>query len=688
MIKTIMTLILIIFLICIFQSGFTYAKEIKRIALIVGNNDGGQERIKLKYAISDAEALAKVISEIGDFDSKDVFLLKETNRKVLIYAFSKIKKLIKQYKNNSQRVEFLFYYSGHSDDICLKLGNDTLNYKELKTLIKKLNAHVQIVILDSCASGALLSIRGGKRVSPFLGERVNKMEGHAYITSSSVDEYAQESELLKAGFFTHYLISGLRGAADYSKDRKVTLNEAYQFAFEKTLSHSSQTMGGPQHPGYDIRLIGVGELILTDLRKASSSLLLAKDINGHIIIKNKTNNSIIETDKKMGDPAIIALEAGSYNIIVRNKNDVKQADFKIARGNDLNIESNNLLAFNTQKINYRGDEKPVDADISIKQKDKVEVKAKKEDKTPSKPANDKVTDVEVSFFSPYQLSGPEYDVEAFRFNGIYGENNNVNGIDLTIIGARTHGNFSGISLAWIFNIVDNDNTTPLQMVSIYNYVGNHNTVTGLQFVDIVNYCDNISTIKGLGFTGIYNYARNENNVFGIQLTFILNNTSRNNINGFQLAGILNLSDVSTINGFQMAGLLNISTEETIINGFQLAGIMNYSSTSGDTTKTKKKISEKEDAKFSINAFQLACVTNIVDNDLYFHGFQMSVCYNYANKMTGAQFGLVNHVNYMKGIQIGLFNYTEHMKGLQIGLVNVIWTNTIPILPFANFSYDF
>ena len=44
-------------------------------------------------------------------------------------------------------------------------------------------------------------------------------------------EAAQESDRICASYFTHYLVSGFRGAADLSGDGKVTLNEAYQFAF-------------------------------------------------------------------------------------------------------------------------------------------------------------------------------------------------------------------------------------------------------------------------------------------------------------------------------------------------------------------------------------------------------------------------------------------------------------------------
>ena len=83
--------------------------------------------------------------------------------------------------------------------------------------------------------------------------------GYAFLTltSSSAEETAQESDRLKGSFFTHYLVSGMRGAADVSRDGKVTLNEAYQFAFHETLAQTVDTRSGAQHA--DVRHQPVGD---------------------------------------------------------------------------------------------------------------------------------------------------------------------------------------------------------------------------------------------------------------------------------------------------------------------------------------------------------------------------------------------------------------------------------------------
>ena len=143
-----------------------------------------------------------------------------------------------------------------------------------ETKVDDIPADVRIAILDSCSSGVLTRGKGGTRRAPFLMDTSVDVQGHAFLTSSSEDEVAQESEGLGGSFFTHYLTSGMRGAADASGDGKVTLNEAYQFAFHETLGGTVDTRGGAQHPAYDIQLSGTGDVVMTDGPFAESKELV------------------------------------------------------------------------------------------------------------------------------------------------------------------------------------------------------------------------------------------------------------------------------------------------------------------------------------------------------------------------------------------------------------------------------
>jgi len=206
---------------------------IKRFAMAVGANSGGKDRVLLQYAISDAQAILNVLEELGGVDEDDILLLEEPDVRTFYTELGKLQSKIEESKADFGRVEFIFYYSGHSDDKFILLGEEKISYENLRDTINGIDAHVRIAILDSCASGAFTRIKGGKKRLPFLMDSAYDMRGFAVMTSSSANEASQESDLIRSSFFTHYLISGMRGAADMSQDGRITMNEAYQFALTK-----------------------------------------------------------------------------------------------------------------------------------------------------------------------------------------------------------------------------------------------------------------------------------------------------------------------------------------------------------------------------------------------------------------------------------------------------------------------
>ena len=64
--------------------------------------------------------------------------------------------------------QLLFYYSGHSDEAGLLLGDQRLSYSHLRSLLQGVHADVKIAILDSCASGAFALRKGGRSEAAFL----------------------------------------------------------------------------------------------------------------------------------------------------------------------------------------------------------------------------------------------------------------------------------------------------------------------------------------------------------------------------------------------------------------------------------------------------------------------------------------------------------------------------------------
>lgn len=296
------------------SSAFAKSETLRRFAFVVGANDGGNGRAMLRFANQDAESFVVVLNELGGVASGDTVLVRDATKKTINQGLEKLKAQLLHSVSKGERQEVVFYYSGHADDEGLRLKQEVLPYKELKDMITALPVDVQILVIDSCASGQLAMSKGGLRKPAFLMDASSKTRGHAIITSSSSDEAAQESANIRGSIFTHYFISGLRGAADSNTDRKVTLSEAYQYAYAETLARTEKTMSGAQHPAYDFKLAGTGDLTLTDLRQSSAILTLPSQSSGRYFIRNKDGELAAELNKPAGRPVELGLEPGTYSI--------------------------------------------------------------------------------------------------------------------------------------------------------------------------------------------------------------------------------------------------------------------------------------------------------------------------------------------------------------------------------------
>ena len=304
----------------------------RRFTLLLGANNGGAGRAILRYAVDDALAVKNVLEDMGGVHETDSRFLIEPSRNQFFKEVSALALEVIEAKKNYRRVEVIFYYSGHSDEESIFLGDSRVAYTELRDLITSLNADVRIAIIDSCASGALTLTKGVIKKSPFLLDNAYDMKGYAFMTSSSASEAAQESSRLKRSFFTHNLISGMRGAADRNLDGRITLMEAYQYAFDGTLQQTEKTMAGPQHPSYHIQMSGTGDVVITEVWKSSAVLVLDKEINGKIYIHNSDDVLVVELKKTVGREISIGLDSGKYRVIAINNTGIRESMCALVNG--------------------------------------------------------------------------------------------------------------------------------------------------------------------------------------------------------------------------------------------------------------------------------------------------------------------------------------------------------------------
>ncbi len=312
-----------------------------RLGIVVGDNHGSEEDPKLHYAEEDAQKVSDLFQELGGIDAENIVLLKSPDPQHVDLAFKQIEAKSKATLPGDE-VLFFFYYSGHGTAAALKLGKNQYPLTSLKENIDHIPAKLHIAVLDACQSGAITRVKGAKLVQPFLLEQNFKSNGSIIITSSSADENSQESDKLKGSFFTHYWISALRGAGDVSGDKRVSLLEAYEYAFDHTVVQTQDTRGGSQHPNAQFKLDVQGDVILTDLSDGSGGIVFAKEIQGDLLVANGRAEIMGEFNKESGKESFMALPAGNYRIFQKDGKVTRQANMRIVNQETVPVSRRDL----------------------------------------------------------------------------------------------------------------------------------------------------------------------------------------------------------------------------------------------------------------------------------------------------------------------------------------------------------
>ncbi|MCE9673087.1 caspase family protein [Myxococcus stipitatus] len=336
---------------------------LRRFALVVGSSEGGPGRERLRYAGSDALAISRVLEELGGVAPADRVLLLEADRDALLTALERLKVMAEGAVTPGLRRELVVYYSGHSDADGLLPRGERLSYDDLRRLLGHVPVDVRIAILDSCGSGALTRYKGGLRRPSFLTDVSSQVRGHAYLASSSADEVAQESDTIGASFFTHFLVTGLRGAADTTGDGRVTLHEAYQFAFHETLARTERSQGGPQHAAYDIQLAGSGDLVMTDLRGTPARMLVAEDVQGRLFVRDWGNQLVAELQKPAGRRLSLGLEVGRYHVTLERPSQRFEAEVTVSTRGAAELRVGDFVPVTLTRTAARGGSLHADAPV-------------------------------------------------------------------------------------------------------------------------------------------------------------------------------------------------------------------------------------------------------------------------------------------------------------------------------------
>lgn len=517
---------------------------VDRYAIYIGSNKGGKGREQLLYAGSDAQNFQKAMSEIGGVSDTNSYVLIDPTKEKIDDTLNQISRKITSSQTNAKRSEFIFYYSGHSDENSLLLGDVPYDYSALKAAITEVPSDIHVVILDSCYSGNFIRTKGGQKRKPFLIDDSSVVTGHAYLSSSSTNEYSQESDEIESSYFTNAMITGLRGAADTSGDNKVTLNELYSYAFNDTLSKTESSKAGPQHPNYNITLVGSGDLVLSDISNGEAMLSLSKEAKGKFIIRDANGKLISEINKVEGQPIFMALPAAQYSAIIIDEYSTKQGYFNLEKDQIYVLDQNSLSTIKRKTNRVRGESETGSDDEEILPLDDLE--------------NTRVTG---------RGSRRRYDIEDDQLPEIDDDSDSTDNFSDIFSNRSSPDSFDPDSMS-IFRLsavpgvtlVGRESDSSLFSVGLVGAMDKN--VYALQYSTFMNISS--GRLNGLQYSGLFNVA---NQVNGVQLTGLFN--CANDLNGGQVSGLFNTA--KDMNGIQVSGLFNTASK---VNGVQVAGLFN------------------------------------------------------------------------------------------------------------------
>jgi len=298
-----------------------------RLALVVTTNEGLGSEEMLRYADSDGGQVAEVLVELGSFRADRVVRVRDATRASLEAGLSEVVVAAAQLGEAGAEVDLFVYYTGHAGEDGLHLAGEAMPLAELKAAARVVPAHRRVFVVDACQSGQLMRSKGAVLTS--VGDNPRGFAPppeEAWITSSGAEENAFEVDKRRGALFTHFFISGARGAADSDDDGQVTLSELYSFTQRQTSAAAARS-GVVQRP----RWAGEHGDWAVSAPGASSTGIEAVGLVSEPLLVVRRDSQRVAAELPVGSGGRLALPSGRYQLISVNRGRPRMAELVVGK---------------------------------------------------------------------------------------------------------------------------------------------------------------------------------------------------------------------------------------------------------------------------------------------------------------------------------------------------------------------
>lgn len=282
-----------------------------RLAVVLSANGGAVTDTPLRYADLDGDRVAALLTDLGGVADADLYRVPSATVEEATAALGRAVLRAAAAEAAGDEVSLLVYYTGHAGPDGLHLGDEVLPLGALKTAARVVPAHDRVFVVDACQSGQLLRSKGATRVA--VDDAPTDFEpppDEAWIASTGAEESAFEVDRRRGALFTHFFVSGGRGAADLDGDARVTLDELYAFVHHQTTA-TAAGLGQVQHP----RWAGVlGDWVVSELDRAPSGVEALGPVPEPLLLVDRGAGEVA-AELPPGAGGRLALPPGRYQVL-------------------------------------------------------------------------------------------------------------------------------------------------------------------------------------------------------------------------------------------------------------------------------------------------------------------------------------------------------------------------------------
>ncbi len=335
------------------------AAEPLRLLVAVGHRYGLAGEAPLKHAARDATRVRDVFVSLGGVKAEHAVVLQEPTAAQLFAAIERSASFAKG--RPKEDVSLVFYFSGHGDRDSIHLGGERVALRDLDARLATLGAALWISVADACRTADTRG-KGVTADEPFaiVLDSGHDASGSVRVHASADGEIAQESDELGGAIFTHYWLSGLRGAADLDGDGKVTFDEAYSFAYSQTLFRSARASGVVQRPALDAKLREGAPIVLTRMA-TMSAIRFPRAADGHYIVYGVGSRTVAGELWSSAERSVaLAVPPGKYIVHRRAGGHSAALSIDIGKNEQREIHSADLQAVPEEVLARKGGEVVLD----------------------------------------------------------------------------------------------------------------------------------------------------------------------------------------------------------------------------------------------------------------------------------------------------------------------------------------